>query len=221
MGLGSVDNYVSPWGVLDLPAGSYTLRIDGSGATVGDYALRFVDASSPTAVVRDQSTAGQLNPGGATHVYRIAATAGDSIRMDAGTATVGGVGNTGVLGWTLYDPYGRRVTQASGWNDVNNIALALSGDYTLVVRGDNDRQPATDYAFTVVSLGNTPVSLPAGNAVALGTTPTSGSIAAAGGSQVWRFTLATATTVYFDPLTGGMPVDSGEAAAARFSRRNW
>ncbi|KQP20290.1 LamG-like jellyroll fold domain-containing protein [Pseudorhodoferax sp. Leaf265] len=207
VGLGSVDNYVSPWGVLDLLAGSYTLRIDGSGATVGDYALRFVDASSPTAVVRDQSTAGQLNPGGATHVYRIAATAGDSIRMDAGTATVGGVGNTGVLGWTLYDPYGRRVTQASGWNDVNNIALALSGDYTLVVRGDNDRQPATDYAFTVVSLGNTPVSLPAGNAVALGTTPTSGSIAAAGGSQVWRFTLATATTVYFDPLTGGMPVD--------------
>ncbi|KQP49886.1 CARDB domain-containing protein [Pseudorhodoferax sp. Leaf274] len=206
-GLGNVDSYASPWGVLDLPAGSYTLRIDGSGAAVGAYALRLLDASSPTAVVRGQSTAGQLNPGGAAHVYRIAATAGDSIRLDTGTATVGGVSNTGVLGWTLYDPYGRRVTQASSWYDVDNIALALSGDYTLVVRGDNDRTPATDYAFTVVGLGNTPVSLPAGTNVALGTAPTSGSIAAAGGSQVWRFTLATATTVYFDPLTAGMPYD--------------
>ncbi|MDW8444847.1 MAG: LamG domain-containing protein [Acetobacteraceae bacterium] len=51
--------------VLDLPAGSYTLTVDGTGANTGRYAFRLLDLAQATAIAIDTAVSGTLGDAGA------------------------------------------------------------------------------------------------------------------------------------------------------------
>lgn len=202
-GLIDLDDYNNPWGALSLPPGAYTVSIDGAGATSGAFSVQMLDASAPTVVGRGALVTGQLDPGSTVQLYSLAATAGDGIRFDAISATASGGGTVSSdVDWSLYDPYGRLVAQASTFIDSANLSLARTGHYLLVVTGSNARTASSNYSFQIVDNGNTPPTpLPDGTDLALGAMQ-AGALPVAASSQTWRFTLTEPKTLYFDPTTG-------------------
>jgi len=96
--LGTSQN--TPLYTAGLPAGTYTLTVDGSGATTGIYSFRLLDLDSATLLAPGTpQTGGTLSPGNETDVYKFSATAGDSFYFDSLTAISG-------VNWYLIDPAG-------------------------------------------------------------------------------------------------------------------
>ena len=90
--------------VFDLPAGDYTLTIDGAGAFTGDYAFRLLDLAAATEVVPGGSYNGTFAQlGRETDMYRFTATAGMRFGFDS-TQSVSGNNR-----WRLIDPLGQVV----------------------------------------------------------------------------------------------------------------
>ncbi|HND13698.1 MAG TPA: LamG domain-containing protein, partial [Pseudomonadales bacterium] len=130
-----------------LPAGDYTLTVDGSGDATGDYAFVLRNLASATALTLGDPVSGSLDPANATAVYRFEGTSGDRLLFDILARSGGDVY------WRLVDPSGRTVFGPANMNstgyDVGPVTLARDGSYTLFVEGRRDRADATSYAFRV------------------------------------------------------------------------
>lgn len=187
-----VDHAYYGVGQLNLAAGDYTLVVYGSGTAHGNASLRLLDLNGGTAIDQGTVVSGQLNPGNQVQVFRFNATAGDNVSFDAIAASGG---NPSVK---LLDPYGQRVSWAWNFYDLNNLSLPTTGTYSLVVSGENQRTDSSSFSFQIIHNSNTPVTLPSGTPLVLGELQ-SGSLAAAGDTRTYNFSVGSASTLYFDP----------------------
>jgi hypothetical protein len=178
---------------LRLPAGAYTLTIDGVTDEASAYSFRLIDLASATTITPGTPFSGTLNPAIETDAYKFTATAGQKLYFDVTERT--GAGNAR---WRLIDPNGNFVFNNFSFGDVNQdvdtLAMPLTGTYTLLLEGRfNDTGTAT-YTVNVRPVTDSSTPLVIGNTV-------NGNIGVAGEQDVYTFTLASPATLYFDSQT--------------------
>ena len=185
----SVDQSAPP--VLGLKAGNYTLSVDGTGDTTGDYAFRLIDLGKAAALTPGIEVTGNLTPANETDAYTFSAIAGQRFYFDR---TVSGSDTW----WRLIGPDGKALWGPDGMgSDEAVVTVAQTGVYTLLVEGrvtSTATATNTAYAFTVQQVVDKAATL------ALGAT-VEGSIDLAGQRTVYTFDLAARTQALFDSLT--------------------
>ena len=178
--------------LLRLAAGDYTLRIDGSGDTVGDYAFRLVDvAAEAQAIGLSTAIAGTLDPARSTRFYKFEATAGERYFFDS----LGFSGGYTDTTYRLIAPDGTQAWGGYGWMEDRDVAaFAQTGTYWLLVEGriGNALAPKS-FSFNIQKVSDQDSTLALGAAV-------SGSIDHAGQRAIYRFSLTEARRLLFDAL---------------------
>ncbi|HEU6455071.1 MAG TPA: LamG domain-containing protein, partial [Roseateles sp.] len=130
--------------LLDLQAGTYTLRIDANGENTSAYALRVLPTSALPVMAPGTQMTGTLNPGSRTDGWRFQGTAGTTYYFDAASFNLA----DGRV--RLISPYGAEVWYATPGNDVETFTLPATGEYTLLVEGRrNDVDLPGDYNFNL------------------------------------------------------------------------
>ncbi|MBN8490904.1 MAG: LEPR-XLL domain-containing protein, partial [Burkholderiales bacterium] len=183
--------------VLDLAAGTYTLRVNGQGGATGDFAFRLLDLADAEPFALDAQVDGTLDASNSTRLYAFEATAGDRLFFDMrGLAP----NNGNWVSWRMIDPSGRQVSGPHGFhvnNDIEGLVAARSGTYTLVIEGRvwtvANNVPRFDYGFALNRVNDLAATLQ------LGAT-TTGSIGVAGQRITYGFSLAQASQLLFDAL---------------------
>lgn len=134
-------------GIISLGAGTYTMRVEGSGDHRGDYEFRLLNVANGAPIDTGTRIEGTLGAQGReTDVFRFEATAGTELFFDA--QTHGG----GTAYWQLIDPDGNSLfgpRQFLSWSDPERLTIQKTGTYTLLLEGQIWNQSDVDYAFTV------------------------------------------------------------------------
>jgi hypothetical protein len=183
----------STYSVQALPAGDYTIVVQGSGAATGAFGFNIVDLSTASTTTQGTAFGGTLTPGNSSAVYQFSANAGDSVKFKA----LGVTGGSGT--WRLVDMYGRSVAGPSSLSsDSGAVTLSITGSYTLIVEGAISNGTPVTYQGRMDNLGNTPpTALPSGDTLALGSV-TAGTLAAWNTTKTYNFTLNSTTQLLFD-----------------------
>jgi hypothetical protein len=181
--------------VLDLPAGSYSLTVDGVADTTNvSYEFRLCDLASATPIVPGTPFNGQLNPGNETDLYRFNVAAGDRYSFDAQAVS----SSNGRV--RLIDPYDNVVMETGLNTDVATFTLPQPGTYVVAVEGRRNQTTPVDYTYNFMFEGNTPPAPLTGTALALDTV-VNDSISIGGEQDNFVFTLANDARLYFDSRT--------------------
>lgn len=180
------DSFAVDQPVLDLVPGSYTLTVDAPGDSVGDYQFRLRDLSSAEPIVPGVLTVGELPSPRETNLYRFDATAGDQFFFDMQFGSSDAI-------WRVVDPFDNVLFSAPANTDQDTLTLRDSGTYTVLVEGNPQAQIASNYAFTIFPINNTPADLTLGAA-------TSGAIDTPGDRDTYQFSLEEPARVHFDAL---------------------
>jgi len=174
-----------------LPAGRYTLALRNTQDANADYKFRVLGTAAATVMqpgisVNDSSDVGQ------TKLYRFNANAGDRYYFD-------GQNNyytaNEYAAWYLIDPSGRYVTSNVTYNDIQDIALTMTGEYLLAVF------PRTSYYSPVNNPRAIKFNLVPKLAVTAALTlnePVVGSIAQPGQTVKYSFTLTSPSSLLID-----------------------
>jgi len=183
--------------VLHLPAGPYTLTVDGVGATTGAYAFRLLDLAAATPLTPGTPVTGALDPGNEADAYRFEAQAGDRMFFDVQARS-----STSSTRWRLLDPHGvaafdRDFNSAS--SDVGPLTLASAGTYTLLLEGSVARTATDAYTFTAQPVTDEAFGLTLGSTV-------SEVVDAQREKDVYSFSLASDARLYFDSFTNDQNV---------------
>ena len=174
--------------LLPLPAGTYQLAVTGSA---GDYLFELLDFASATAMTPGVVVSNTLAPADRTVFYQFSGTAGQQFYFNGQTSS----GFTYQPYCRLYAPLGNILFSQAVNSDVDTFTLPQSGVYTLTVEGRiYDSHASGTYGFNLL-----PVAYPT-NSLTIGTV-VSNTIATRGVRQYYTFTLAQASTLYFDALT--------------------
>jgi ELWxxDGT repeat protein len=134
--------------VLTLPAGTYTLTIDGSGAATLAYSFRLLDLSAATDITATLGTpvVSTLNPGNETDLYKFTTTQPNQrFYFDVQSLSTPGA-------WRLIDPNGAMLFRASTSNllvDVDTMTLARAGTYTVLIEGPISQVGTVNYTVNV------------------------------------------------------------------------
>ena len=131
--------------------------------------------------------ASSLNPGNETDAYRFNVTAGERYFFDVQSVSAGSTD------WRLIDPYGQQVWYNS-FDDVATQTLTVTGAYTLLIEGAIGNTSPIGYGFNVQKVTNTTAALTMGAQV-------DGAVTQTGQQNIYTFTLANASQLYFDSLT--------------------
>ncbi|HAV62349.1 MAG TPA: hypothetical protein DCY13_08305, partial [Verrucomicrobiales bacterium] len=193
-GFNNSDSESSSDPLLPLPAGDYTLVIRGSGSNTGAYEFALLNLADATLIAPSTVIANHAFPRRTTDLYQFTANSGDVMSFDRLTLV-----NGGSPYWRLVDPYGK-IVWATHFNDVNNVTLPATGNYTLMVEGTISGGSATSYSFQLLPQGGTPPPAFTGTPLTLGAGITN-VLATAGTTNAFTFTLAQPTRLYFDSLT--------------------
>ncbi|MGB3802622.1 MAG: LamG-like jellyroll fold domain-containing protein, partial [Sphingopyxis granuli] len=188
--------------LLDLPAGTYSLIVDGSVGEAVDYAFRLIDTANAQAVAFDADVTGSFATGGTSNVYRFDAAAGDKVTLER---LIDATSSDYSIGWRLFDPFGRQVTNANYLHGTSTVDLRVTGTYTLAIEQRVGAAPI-GYGFRVNLTEH--VALPdiSGGALFQPGDTLSGTLVAGGEPGLHRFTVAGPTRLTFDSLTN----DSGK-----------
>ncbi|HEX4999488.1 MAG TPA: LEPR-XLL domain-containing protein, partial [Terriglobia bacterium] len=179
---------------LALPAGAYTLTVDGSGDATGAYSFRLLNLADAAPITPGTPASGSLDPATESDLYSFAALAGDQFLFDVTT----GIGNAT---WRLIDPFNNTLFSTNFNSDVSTLTLANTGTYVLILEGRvNSGTGAANYTFNVSPQGNQPPQPFTGTPLTLGAT-VSDTISVAGEVDSYIFTLAGVTRVHFDSQT--------------------
>src|SRR5690606_6101754 len=116
--------------LLDLPAGTYSLIVDGSAGEAVDYAFRLIDTANARPVALDADVTGSFATGGTSNVYRFDAAAGDKVTLER---LIDATSSDFSIGWRLFDPFGRQVTNANYLYGTSTVDLRVTGTYTLAI----------------------------------------------------------------------------------------
>jgi len=174
-----------------LPAGNYQLTVGADGATTGFYNFRLLNIDTATPLTPGTPVAVTLNPGNSTSAYNFTATAGEQVYFDQ-------TGVNGSVYVRIIDPTGRDlygVINAGSLPSFGVQTLTLAGTYTVLIDADVYYDPdISTITFNVQPVVNTTAAMTLGTAV-------TGAITEPGQTANYTFTLASATSAYFDPLT--------------------
>uniref|UniRef100_UPI003217AD8F hypothetical protein n=1 Tax=Dyella sp. TaxID=1869338 RepID=UPI003217AD8F len=183
--------------VLALPAGDYTLTVQGSGDATGAFAFNLLDLSTAAALAQGAPLSGTLSPGNSSSAYQFTAAAGDSVAVHAASAT----GGSAV--WRIVDMFGRTIGTGNLSGDSAAVSLANAGSYTLLIEGYVGNTAPVNFQARLDNTGNTaPAPLPAGDPLTLGSV-TAGTLAAWNSTQTYRFTLGATTQLLLDAQQSG------------------
>ncbi|HEX8961620.1 MAG TPA: CARDB domain-containing protein, partial [Rhodocyclaceae bacterium] len=126
-----------------LPAGDYTLKLYSNYYWYSPaYQFRIQTRTGMESVTPGTTVSGTLNPGSATKLYRLDATAGETYYF-RGLQSISGA-------WRLFDPDGNQIFNGYSLTDQNAITLAKTGSYILSIEGSNSVTTAQSYSFAVV-----------------------------------------------------------------------
>src|SRR5262245_31082226 len=184
-------------GVLHLPAGSYTLTVDGVKAATGPYAFRLVDLEAATPFTPGTPVTGALDPANGADAYRFEAQAGDRIFFDVQARST-----TSGTRWRLLDPYGVAAFDRDfngTTSDAGPLTLASAGTYTLLLEGPITGTGTDAYTFTAQPVTDESFGLTLGATVAE-------AIDEQGEQDVYSFSLAGDARLYLDALTDNTDV---------------
>lgn len=181
--------------VLNLVSGNYTLTVTASGTTTGDYAFRLLDLAVADSLPIGAPLSGTIVAGDTTNAYQFTAVAGDAYSLTS-TATSLAANDD----WRLIGPYGNQLAASGLSADLGTLTLGTSGKYTLLVEGSIGSTVDATYTVNATFLGNTPPVVPASTPLVLGATVI-GTLATAGQHDLYSFTLASNSLLYFDSLT--------------------
>ena len=176
---------------LQLVAGNYALSVDASLATTGQAAFRLLTQASAQSLTLNSVISATLDQAQGAALYKVTLRAGDKLYLDGQAAS------NGAVSWRFLNPYGDLVSSGSSLIAAGSpFTATIAGDYWLLLDGAPTNNPAQtvsvqfalNLALDVAALFNL------GDAV-------SGSIATAGQTTVYSFTLSAATQLIFDSQT--------------------
>ena len=171
-----------------LEAGEYQLDVYAASGTPGAYGFKLIDVATAAPLIPGTPVSGTFDPANESHLYRFAASAGDSFFFDVVDASDR---NRGIF--KLIDPFGRTVLTSNRLNDGELFTVEADGEYRLILEGEINNTGQDSWTFNVVpfELGRAPLNVNALNADQIG---------AAGGQLRFDFSLAQDALFYFDPI---------------------
>jgi len=179
--------------VLDLQAGDYALTVQGSPYSWsfpgnGAYTFRLLDPATFPALTLDQQTSATRSPANGTIGYRLEATAGTTLVLNASES-----GSSGGSTWRLIDSYGREVPSVSGASVGTRYVIPTTGVYTLLNEGYYYNTGASNVTFILAqqTLASAPLSF---------NDQIGGTLAGRQSLAEYSFTLDQAGTIVFDAL---------------------
>lgn len=175
---------------LHLGPGNYTLSLDANMATTGQTAFRLLSSASSQPLVVGAAMSGSLDQARGSAIYRVSLQAGDKLYLEGHAVT------HGLIGWRLIDPYGDLAASRSSLLTGGVCNVEMTGEYWLVLDGAGGNAPADSvtYEFTLRAVPDLAADLAVGASVA-------GSIAIAGQTTAYAFTLTQPTRLVFDSLS--------------------
>jgi len=149
--------------------GTYRLVFRSRTEAAVTYAFNLRSLTSPTPLALGETASADLGASGrATVVYKISATAGQTLLFDG----LDGVMN--LASFRLIDPVGRTVAALNSTDDFYPINVGATGDYTLLIAGGTTSAATVHFrlldasAGTAITAGSTVhVTLPTGREVAV------------------------------------------------------
>jgi len=178
-------------GILSLQAGTYTLRVDGTGDRTGDYQFRLLNLTNSNPVDPGTQITGTLEEGGReTDLFQFEAEAGTTLFFDSQAFS------SGTAYWQLVDPEGTTVFGPSAMNgdrDQTRINVSKTGVYTLLLEGYIHNNADSNYAFTVEQVVDETQTMELDAVIA-------GQLTQAGQRNIYTFSVAEDTRAYFDTL---------------------
>jgi len=174
--------------------GTYTLLLDGSGDTAGDYTFRLLDLAGATVINYDATFIGQLAPQSGTMAYLFSGTNGQRLNLQSIAAS------SGDAYWRLVSAADQTLLGAGAINaDLGEVVLPATGTYLVLVEGFTENIGVLDYQFRVSFLSN-PSGAPSGFGILLnGDT-------AADQTNDFAYSAPAGLPVYLDSQTNISPV---------------
>ena len=174
-------------------AGPYTLEIDGSGDTVGDYRFRLLDlAADATPISLDASLNGDFGPSAReAQIYRFSAPAGQHLYFDRSSGSA-------FNHYALYDEHGQPLFSERFDRDYEGSETLLpeTGDYTLILSGNGN--PNRNYSLEVVTPEVMTIPHQLGETL-------SGEIGETGEQDIYTFEGTSGQQLWFDSLDNNSP----------------
>ncbi|MFO1460363.1 MAG: hypothetical protein U1G08_13260 [Verrucomicrobiota bacterium] len=166
--------------------GIYTLVVDGSGPTVGDFRFRILDLAASAPLTLGPTTTVTLNPSTAAQAYQYNGVAGQRLSFNSLSATVN------QANWRLLGPANQVVAGAANITaDLPDVVLPVTGNYVLLVEGYTDAVAPLQFQFTASEHSDAPVAVSGLGVVRVGTI-------AAGQAVTNTFTAPAGLWVYYD-----------------------
>lgn len=163
--------------------GTYSIVIDGNGATTGSYSFRVENLSARPVFPFDTPVQKTLNPGYSVDWYSIDGTAGQTLYFD-------GLGSNAGGSWYLFGPGNENLGSAGIGGDFE-ITLPRDGSYLVAVAGSSPNP--VPYSVQIVTF-ETPVT-----PLVIGAT-VSGTISEPGERDSYTFTGTVGQRLYFNSL---------------------
>ncbi|MBI3348327.1 MAG: LamG domain-containing protein, partial [Burkholderiales bacterium] len=136
--------------IYDLGPGHYTLTVDATGDTTGEFAFRLLDlGASALPLTVDTTTSFTLPVGSVTQAWSVNVAAGDRLSFNHLAA-----GNID-LQWRLVSPTGEQVWSSYFGSDIAERTYTQAGTYTLLVEGRRTALAPNAISFKVAKTGNT------------------------------------------------------------------
>ncbi|HUL50941.1 MAG TPA: hypothetical protein VLU94_00005 [Candidatus Nitrosotalea sp.] len=178
---GGFDQDRGPWTLQQ--SGVYTLIMDGSGASVGDYGFRLLDLTVQPVLPLNVPVTNSM-PAYGSLMYQYSGVAGQRLFFDGQPGNPGG-------NWALYDPNNNTIG-GSGLTGDFEVTLPTTGTYALVLFTNNGNTnnnvfEASDYSYAT-------------NSYTMGTS-VSGTITRPGERRFYTFTGTNGHRLYYDGLT--------------------
>ena len=170
--------------------GTYSLVVNGSGATTGSYKFRLLDLAAAPAMTLGTTLSGQLSPVLACNIYQFNGTRGQRVNLQ----TLGFSSN--YAQWQLVSPANVVLVSGQIYQSLGVVTLPQNGPYTLMVMGYSyGTPPTTPFTFQVLvsDVSDTPVST-----TGFGT-PHAGTVFA-NQTNSFTYTAPAGLPVYFDSL---------------------
>ncbi|MBM4005276.1 MAG: phosphatase PAP2 family protein, partial [Planctomycetes bacterium] len=126
--------------------GTYRLRFDGSGRTVGDIAFRLLDLADATPLVADKlvsTTLSEWPSQSRATIYSFYAATGERLYFDSQFVT-------GCYAWTVYAMDDAYVSSSGGCGDLS-LEMPFTGQFAIVIVGNGTSSDPTGITFRMTA----------------------------------------------------------------------
>lgn len=134
----NTDNDQAPFSLIE--SGTYRLRIDGSGATTGNYDFRLFDTATAPTLNFGVTNEGTLNPGTTSQLFKFQGSANQTISLE-------NLGSQSSGAYLLYGP-GNQLLISRSLTQNFELTLPGEGQYTLILDGSSNNP--VNYRFRIV-----------------------------------------------------------------------